>query len=233
MLTIVSGASWIKKLPKLGAADVATCDENQVGRLQNIAGIDLMVAQLVDKLKVHNMLEDTYIIYTSDNGMFHPVSIQAYRKMTDHYIGFHIGNHRLLPGKRCPYEEDINIPLLIRGPDVPKGVTTSMTNDHTDMAPTILKMLGVPLRPDFDGAAVAYTSDAIKARSKTTHEHVSVEFWDAGKPDGYRGSKANLYYDNTYKALRLVNFDNSFYYSVWCTNEHEFYDMKVLTTPKV
>lgn len=34
-------------------------------------------------------------------------------------------------GKRCGYETDINIPLLIRGPDVPQGVTTNLYGSHT------------------------------------------------------------------------------------------------------
>lgn len=34
-------------------------------------------------------------------------------------------------------------------------------------------------------------------------------------------------YNNTYKGLRLVGDDYSIYYSVWCTNEAEFYDVKV------
>ena len=63
-----SGASWVKKLPKLKGEDIKTCDKNHVGRLQNIAGIDYMVGKLMDKLRDHKLLDDTYIIYTSDNG---------------------------------------------------------------------------------------------------------------------------------------------------------------------
>ena len=207
-LTVPSGASWVKNLPQLNGSDVKSLDINQVARLQNIAGVDDMVGKLVQRLKDHNLLDNTYVIYTTDNG-------------------FHIGNHRLLPGKRCPYEEDVNIPLVIRGPGVPSGMTTEITNSHTDMAPTILQMLGVPPRDDFDGAPLAYTQDMINNNGK--HQHVNVEFWDGGtafKPNGYRNSK-NLYYDNVYKALRLVAGDYSFYYAVWCNGEHEFYNMNV------
>ena len=203
-----SGVSWIKKLPKLTASDIQTCDANQVGRLQNIAGIDdLIVGPIIDKLKDHNILDNTYVIYTTDNG-------------------FHIGNHRLMPGKRCPYEEDINIPLVIRGPGMPKGVTTEITNSHTDLAPTILQMLGVPLRPDFDGAPIAYTESTLNANDKG--EHVNVEFWDGNtfKPKYYRKHNG-VYANNTYKALRMAAGDHSLYYSVWCTNQKEFYNMDV------
>lgn len=175
-------------------------------RLENEAGIDVMVAALIQRLQDHDLLENTYVLYTSDNG-------------------FHIGNHRLSPGKRCGYETDINIPLLIRGPGVPKNVTTNITNSHTDMAPTILTMLGLPLRPDFDGQPMAYTTDQLS--NITKNEYVNVEFWNA-KEDEYIEPKGPYpYYNNTYKSLRLTTNGESFYYSVWCDGEHEFYDMNV------
>ncbi|KAK5165839.1 uncharacterized protein LTR77_008762 [Saxophila tyrrhenica] len=203
-----SGNSWIRGLPKLSKADVKSGDEVHVGRLQNLAGIDEVVGDIIDKLKKYDIFDNTYIIYTSDNG-------------------FHIGNHRLKPGKRCPYEEDINVPLLIRGPNVAKGVVSTVANHHTDMAPTILEMLGVPLRPDFDGGPIAYTANDFKSQRK--NEHVQVEFWDGGfAPNGYRGEESGqLYFNNTYKALRIWNPDDNFsaLYSVWCDNSKEFYDM--------
>lgn len=34
-------------------------------------------------------------------------------------------------------------------------------------------------------------------------------------------------YNNTYKALRVAGEDYNFYYSVWCNNERELYEMNV------
>jgi hypothetical protein len=132
-----------------------------------------------------------------------------------------------MPNKRWPYEEDVNIPLLVRGPDVPKGVQSDITNSHTDIAPTILQMLGVPLRSDFDGAPIAYTEADLAGSTK--QELVNIEFWNMGDqvPSVYKhGSLKGLYGNNTYKALRLMdNNSSSLFYSTWCTGEHEFYDM--------
>ena len=33
--------------------------------------------------------------------------------------------------------------------------------------------------------------------------------------------------NNTYKALRIIGKNYNLFYSVWCTNEHELYDLKV------
>jgi N-acetylglucosamine-6-sulfatase len=134
-----------------------------------------------------------------------------------------MGNHRLHAGKRCPYEEDINIPLLIRGPDVAKGVTSDIINSHTDMAPTILQMLGIPLRDEFDGAPIAYKAKELGASDKT--ELVNVEFWNSGDKTPQAATPGS-YSNNTYKALRLISDEYSFLYTKWCTGENEFYDMQ-------
>lgn len=33
--------------------------------------------------------------------------------------------------------------------------------------------------------------------------------------------------NNTYKAVRIMGQDYNLYYSVWCNNEHELYDLEV------
>lgn len=197
-----SGASWVYNMPKLDAAGIENCEQTYRHRLGNIYAVDVMVSELIQKLEDHGMLDNTYVIFTSDNG-------------------FHIGNHRLLPGKRCPYEEDINVPLLIRGPDVPKAINSSLVNSHTDLAPTILQMLGIDLRANFDGEPITYTQDTMAASNKS--EMVNVEFWTSnGAPIGLNHGN---YYNNTYKALRMLTGNESLYYSTWCTGEREFYDM--------
>lgn len=105
----------MKALPRLNAADVTELDQIYRHRLGNLAYIDDMVGSVIQKMDELGILDNTYIIYTTDNG-------------------FHMGNHRLRAGKRCPYEEDINIPLLITGPGVAQGVTSEVVNSHTDMA---------------------------------------------------------------------------------------------------
>ena len=113
--------------------------------------------------------------------------------------------------------------LCASGPDVAQGVTSSTVHSHLDMTPTILQMLGVPAQASyaFDGAAIPYTAAALGGPSKA--ELVGVEFWNSlGDPEGL---PAGLYYNNTYKTLRLMSDGNSFYYSKWCTGEREFYNM--------
>jgi len=90
-------------------------------------------------------------------------------------------------GKTCGYEEDINIPLIIRGPNVPKAKTASFVTTHTDLAPTILELIGLPTRPDFDGQAIPLTGAGIYQAEQSRQEHVNVEFWGTPIAEGIYG----------------------------------------------
>ena len=145
----------------------------------------------------------THVVFTTDNG-------------------YHIGQHRLQPGKKCGLETDINIPLLIRGPGVPGGVVINISSTHTDLAPTFFKMMGIPPRPEFDGGPIPLTQDEIGNRTGKS-EHAQIEFWGTETGgEGVYGSSVPAA-NNTYKAMRLFGEGYSIFYSVWCTGEHEVY----------
>ncbi|KAK1961216.1 sulfatase [Colletotrichum sublineola] len=168
---------------KLNATEVAYGDNYYRRRLQTLQSVDEMVDAVINRLDQAGVLENTYVIFTSDNG-------------------FHIGQHRLKPGKMCAIEEDINVPFLIRGPGVPKGKTVDF---------------------DFDGSPIPFSEEGIvKAQNDPKHDHVNVEFWGTQRGyDAFGGVAAN----NTYKAMRVLGDGYSLFYSVWCSNEREFYDM--------
>ena len=66
-------------------------------RLRALQAVDEMIEGLVNRLESYGILDNTYIFYSSDNG-------------------YHVSQHRLHPGKECGFEEDINVPLIVRGP---------------------------------------------------------------------------------------------------------------------
>ncbi|KAH8196194.1 hypothetical protein TruAng_009637 [Truncatella angustata] len=205
-----SGANWMLRLPKRSPEVVDYDDYFYRNRLRALQGVDELVDRVIARLEELGVLDNTYIVYTSDNG-------------------FHIGQHRLSPGKECGIEEDINVPLIIRGPRVPEKHVTDIVTTHTDLAPTILGLVGgeVPKAAKLDGAAIPLTKDGIQEAIATRHEHVNVEFWGIALGEGktFPGYE-NHWGNNTYKALRIVSDSWNLYYSVWCTNEHELYDLK-------
>lgn len=133
--------------------------------MQALQAVDDLVDGIFAALKDHpEVLANTYIIYTSDNG-------------------YHLGQHRMPPGKTCGIEEDVNVPFIIRGPGIAKNKVLNFPSSHTDLAPTFLKLAGIPLRNDFDGLPIPVrTSDQTPDAIKT--EHVNIEYWGAGIIEG-------------------------------------------------
>ncbi|KEF57018.1 arylsulfatase [Exophiala aquamarina CBS 119918] len=207
------GASWMKKLPQANQTVLEVNDALYRSRLQSLQSVDELVGSIVDKLTQLGMLDNTYIIYTTDNG-------------------FHIGHHRLPPGKTCAFEEDVNIPFLIRGPGIPKNFTVDFATSHTDLAPTILSLAQIPLRKDFDGTPMPMTPQTMaEAVNSPMHDHVNIEYWGIAAGEGLLeraglNGSISVYPNNTYKAMRIVSPKHNLLYTVWCTNEHELYDLK-------
>ena len=81
---------------------------------------------VVQALRARHELNRTVILYTSDNG-------------------FLWGEHRL-GGKVWPFEESTHVPLIIRYPGrVPAGRRVAGFNQHKDLVPTLLDLVGVPI----------------------------------------------------------------------------------------
>ena len=122
---------------RLDQAAIALLDRDYAQRLRALRAVDEAVRSIHDTLKAAGRLDDTYIIFASDNG-------------------YHGGQHQQPAGKQLPYEEDIHVPLLIRGPTVTAGRSDS---DHIigniDLAPTIARLAGIPALPGADGRSFA------------------------------------------------------------------------------
>lgn len=208
-----SGANWVRKQLKLTDENIEWNDDFYRNRLRALQAVDEMIDGVFTRLEAAGVLDNTYVIFTTDNG-------------------FHISQHRLQPGKECGFEEDIHIPLAIRGPGIPAGASSDVVTTHADLAPTVLSMIGAPLRADFDGVVVPLTAAEQAQAVGSRHEHVTVEFW------GFAGSEGKFplndgegptffLFNNTYKALRVIGPEYNLYYAVWCNNEHELYDLSV------
>lgn len=173
-----SGANWVRKLPQHNASSVAYLDHYYRQRLRALQAVDELIEKVVLQLDEAGILDDTYVIFSSDNG-------------------FHVGQHRLPPGKECGYEEDIRVPLVIRGPGVAKGATEEAVTTHIDLAPTILQLMDVDTRPDFDGVAIPLGSGGSRhfdgeAWDTKRHEHVAVEYWGFALAEGEGGGFGEL-----------------------------------------
>ncbi|OQU94859.1 hypothetical protein CLAIMM_01150 [Cladophialophora immunda] len=227
------GVSWMKGLHRLNSTVIAYNDEFQRSRLRALQSVDEMVDKLVQKLRQKNVLEDTYIIYTTDNG-YH-ISQHRNRPSLEIHVPEADLTQGLHPGKECGYETDIHIPLIIRGPGVQRGHVSKAVSSHSDVAPTIMSLVGKS-RDNFDGLPIDIADEATCDAERT--EHINIEYWGFAVPESIWGKYGDGGYDdnisdntfgvnNTYKGLRLIGEDYSLYYSVWCTGEKEYYDLKL------
>src|SRR5918999_1011697 len=109
----------IRSRRPLTPQQVASVTENYRQRLESLLAVDDAVAALVAALRETGELERTLIVFTADNGFFH-------------------GEHRVLAGKVLLYEPSIRVPLILRGPGVPRGQHVAELVANVDVAPTIV-----------------------------------------------------------------------------------------------
>jgi N-acetylglucosamine-6-sulfatase len=103
-------------------------------RLESLLAVDDAVRRLVHNLRRTGELDNTVIIFTSDNG----------------YL---LGQHRQ-QGKGLPYEESVRVPLIIRGPGFPAGVRRAQLAANIDLAPTIVDLAHAQGRRRMDGTSL-------------------------------------------------------------------------------
>lgn len=84
----------------------------------------------------HTLSENTYVIFTSDNGGMEGSPSERY---TD--------NQPLARGKISAMEGGTRVPLLIAGPGIPAGVQTDVMANGLDFYPTVLSMTGTSKPP--------------------------------------------------------------------------------------
>jgi len=126
---------WVRDNPPLDQKQIAHMENLYRNRLRSMLAVDEMIGRLVDALRKSGELDNTYVFFTSDNG-------------------WHAGEHRLTTGKWTAYEEDIRVPLIVRGPGVPKGQTLDHLVLNNDFAPTFAQLGEAEVPAFLDGRSL-------------------------------------------------------------------------------
>lgn len=124
--------SFLQLLPRLDTHARHRIDDVYRRRADSMLVIEDLVRMLLTTQARRGRLDHTWLVFGSDNG-------------------FHLGNHRMPPGKETAYEEDIRVPMIVRGPGVAAGGEVHAMVVNTDLAPTFAAMAGVPYTPGCDG----------------------------------------------------------------------------------
>ncbi|MCL4235511.1 MAG: sulfatase-like hydrolase/transferase, partial [Deltaproteobacteria bacterium] len=119
--------------PHLSEEDIENARAQYNGMAASMLAVDDLIGDVFDALVARGALEDTVVIFTSDNG----------------YL---LGRH-LIPQKNAPYEESIRIPLYMRVPGFDKATTDRMVANN-DLAPTFAELAGAEPTIPVDGRSL-------------------------------------------------------------------------------
>ncbi|CAA9452737.1 MAG: Choline-sulfatase [uncultured Rubrobacteraceae bacterium] len=121
--------SWVRDMNRISGKQSSNTDARHRKRLNSMLAVDEMVASLIQELEDAGELDNTFVVFTSDNG-------------------FEQGEHRIKGGKRTPYEESARVPLFVRGPGIAAGSKIERLALNTDFAPTFAGLAGIEFPAD-------------------------------------------------------------------------------------
>lgn len=158
---------WLARNRKpLTARQIAELDTVFRKRVQSVQSIDRAIGQLRATLERTGQARNTVFVFSSDNG-------------------YHLGEHGLLAGKRTAFDTDVHVPLVVAGPGIPAGVTTTAMVQNIDLAPTFEELAGRPPRTDVDGRSLVplLRGEKVAWRTRALVEHHGAAIADPQDPD--------------------------------------------------
>ncbi len=118
--------------------------------------IDDQVGRIVNALESRGMLENTFIVYSSDHGEM-------------------LGDHGLYT-KNVAYEAALRVPLIAAGPGIAGGRVSDALVELIDVNPTICDLAGLPAQEGIDARSFAPVlrgeTDAHRADAVTALRHL-------------------------------------------------------------
>ncbi len=95
---------------------------------------DAQIGRVVEALRLAGVLDSTIIVYLSDHGLA-------------------LGQHGLM-GKQNLYEHSVRVPLVLRGPGVPRGERRSSLAYSFDVYATLCSLAGIAPPPGIDSRSL-------------------------------------------------------------------------------
>jgi N-acetylglucosamine-6-sulfatase len=193
--------AWLRGRPPVSEEQIATMNAEYRRRAQSVQAVDELVGQIRRTLRQRGLDRNTYVIFSSDNG-------------------YHMGQRRLLAGKMTAYDSDVRVPLIVVGPDVPPGSTTTALAENVDLAPTLMRLAGTRPPSEVDGhGLLSLLRGTVPPvwRDSVLIEHHHPETPN-GDPDRQTQSSGN---PPSYEALRTATE----LYVEYVDGEREWYDL--------
>jgi N-acetylglucosamine-6-sulfatase len=192
---------WLAGLPALSEIDAATIDNDFRKRAQSVLAIDAMIGALQQAVAAIGAADNTYFVFSSDNG-------------------YHMGEHRMMPGKMTAYDTDIHVPLIVTGPGVPAGRTVEEIVQNIDLCPTFAELGFAAAPASVDGRSLAplmrgETPEGWRTLALVEHRGPVRNLNDPDLP-GHRSGNPT-----TYEAIRMATS----VYVEYANGEKEYHDL--------
>jgi N-acetylglucosamine-6-sulfatase len=191
---------WLANHPPLTPGQIRDINYVFRRRVQAVQSVDAMLTKIEAALRAHRMLHDTYIVFSSDNGL-------------------HTGEYRLMPGKLTAFNTDIHVPLVVAGPGVPAGATSDAMAENVDLAKTFAAIGGTKMPSDGHSLlALLHGQDPSDWRDAILVEHHGP-VTNPDDPDIQNDLSGN---PPSYEAMRTPDF----LYVEYRNGQREFYDLR-------
>lgn len=189
-------AANVSGLPSLSEAQIEKLQDNYRGRLGAVKSIDDQVGKIIRSLKNRRELNNTIVMFTSDNGYLQ-------------------GEHRLAASKFLPFENSIRVPFMVRGPGIKAGRKVTGTAIDVDITPTILKAAGANSGRLLDGISLLA---AAKKKGKLPYRDIPIE---AERPV-FKFTTPLTAFDLPFYGVKTSRYK----YVHWSFGDVELYDLK-------
>ena len=193
--------SWLRRRPRLSARQISVINRMFRRRARAVEAVDRMVGKIQDALRASGVSSDTYIIFSSDNGL-------------------HMGQYRLTEGKGTAFDTDIRVPLIVTGPGITGGAVLPQLVENIDLAETFAAIGHTQLQGDgHSRVGVLHGARRSGWRNAVLFEHHSAVGSAEVDPDSQPPESGN---PGSYHAIRA----SGFLYVEYADGEIEFYDLR-------
>jgi N-acetylglucosamine-6-sulfatase len=176
--------------------DPGTSEETIRRRAEMVLAVDEGLGRMIATLETEGVLDNTMIMFTSDNGFF-------------------FGEHWLSQERRLPYEESIRQPLLVRYPALATpGSRIDGLSVSVDIAPTVLDVGGADIGDHVQGQSLV---PLLRGDDAGWRESVLIEFYTHENPRPWL-------MDMDYRAVRTDRY--KLIHWIQHPDERELYDLQ-------
>ena len=176
---------WLQNYPRLTEKEIQEIDQFRQKQLQSLHALDQTIDSLMTFLSTSGELENTVVLYLSDNGFFW-------------------GEHRISTEKDWAYEEAIHVPMALRYPPL---TTDPYVSDqlvaNIDIAPTFFALAGMPVPKEVDGRSLV----PLIQGKRNGRDKLLIESWRRAEPYLAVRTAEYLYVEYAHDLTELYDMD--------------------------